>query len=101
MNGKNCDQERISASIEKAKLAAAAAAERKRLRYEYSVVKIRRDERRDDAVVAEAEEVINSHARDGWRLHTYSQLALSNGSLAPLKSTQFSNVLHLVFEREK
>lgn len=98
---KNSDQERSSAAIEVAKEDAAAAAEKRRHRYEYDVVKIERDQRSDAAVVAEADAVINRYAQEGWRLHTYSQLALSRGAAAPIASTPFSNVLHLVFEREK
>ena len=68
--------------------------------YEYKVVKIRRDGRGDESVVANATSVINEHAREGWRLHTYSQVALGTGAMAPIASVPLTNVLHLVFERE-
>jgi len=70
-------------------------------RYEYEVVKIERDLRSDVMVAQEASSVINSYAQEGWRLHTYSQVALSWGALSPLSSQQLTNVLHLVFERER
>lgn len=72
-----------------------------RYRYEYEVVKIERDNRYDTAVVEEAQRVIEKYARQGWKLHTYSQVALSTGAAMPIASVPFSNVLHLVFERER
>lgn len=94
------EEEWRTAALEAAKEDAAATAEKRRHRYEYDIVKIERDQRSDATVIEEAEAVINRYAREGWRLHTYSQLALSRGAAAPL-ATPFSNVLHLVFEREK
>jgi hypothetical protein len=62
--------------------------------YAYKVVKIERDLRFDSKVVAEAEVVINQYARQGWRLHSYSQESLGDNV-----GRGHSNVLHLVFEK--
>lgn len=68
--------------------------------YEYKVVKIKRDGKGDESVVENATSVINDYARQGWKLHTYSQVALGTGAMAPIASVPLTNVLHLVFERE-
>jgi len=95
------DQEKGTVVIEKAKEIAAIAAEKKRHRYEYKVVRIKRDGRSDSTVSEEAETTINTYAQEGWRLHTYSQVALSSGAMGPISSNPLTNALHLVFERER
>jgi hypothetical protein len=52
--------------------------------------------------------VINDYARNGWRLHTYSQAALDKGAFAVGFMKAFVgpglalvNVLTLVFERDR
>jgi len=103
------DQEKSTVVIEKAKEIAAEeakeiaaiAAEMKRHRYEYKVVRIERDSRLDSTVSKEAETTINTYAQEGWRLHTYSQVALSSGSMGPIVGNPLTNALHLVFERER
>jgi len=79
-----------------------------RYKHEYKVIKINRDGRGDQSVVEEAESVINDLAKQGWRLHTYSQAAIDGGGAAAGFMKSFGgpglylrNVLHLVFEREK
>jgi DnaJ-class molecular chaperone len=67
-----------------------------RHRYEYKVERIERNLVTDRAVVQNAEDTINRYARDGWRLHSYSQESLIDGVMRG-----GSNVLHLVFERER
>lgn len=76
----------------------AAKAENKR--FEYGIIKIERDERLDTEVVEEAMNTLNHYAQDGWRLHTYSQAVLDRGSLGAALGPRWSNVLHLVIERE-
>lgn len=71
-------------------------------RYDYAVVSIERDGKFDSVVVQEAHELINEWALNGWRLHTYSQMALGAGGFARgFSGQQLTNVLHLVFERER
>jgi hypothetical protein len=69
-------------------------------RYEYEVVNMKCG---DDAA-----SVINDYARNGWRLHTYSQGALDRGAFAAGFMKAFGgpglalvNVLTLVFERDR
>jgi hypothetical protein len=82
------------------KIARKAKAESTSRRYDYAVARMPRDGKNDGAFAMEAQAVINKYAADGWRLHTYSQMALGSGAMAPISSSPFTNVLHLVFERE-
>lgn len=72
----------------------------RRHRYEYEVINIEGNQN--------ANEVINAYAREGWRLHTFSLTALDAGAFTGgfMKAfggpgVAFTNVLTLVFERER
>jgi len=63
-------------------------------KYAYEVISVRD--------VSKASTVIDKYAPLGWRLHTFSYMAESNGSFmnAALKQYVASNIFHLVFEKE-
>ena len=72
-------------------------------RYEYKIHSIKADGKSDENVVSRAEKVINEHASSGWKLHTYSYVAADPGGFTQgfLGQTTLTNLLHLVFERER
>ena len=72
-------------------------------RYQYKIHSIRADEKFDEDVVSRAEKVINDHASSGWKLHTYSYVAADPGGFSHIMKgqTTSTNLLHLVFERER
>jgi len=72
-------------------------------KFVYKIVKIIAEGKSDENVVSRAEKVINEHASSGWKLHTYSYVAADTGSFTQgfLGQTTLTNLLHLVFEREK
>ena len=72
-------------------------------KFVYKIVKIIAEGKSDENVVSRAEKVINEHASSGWKLHTYSYVAADTGSFTQgfLGQTTLTNLLHLVFERER
>ena len=72
-------------------------------KFVYKIVKIIAEGKSDENVVSRAEKVINEHASSGWKLHTYSYVAADPGGFDHgfLGQTTLTNLLHLVFERER
>ena len=72
-------------------------------RLAYKIISIKADGKSDEAVVSNAETVINEYADLGWRLHTYSYVAADGGGFIQGAIGQYSatNLLHLVFEKER